>query len=139
MKGERWYGDGLRFQCRQCGSCCTGAPGFVWVTERETKSLAAMLQMSLQEFTDKYLRRVGGRVSLKERANGDCFLFQDKKCLVYQSRPRQCRTYPFWKECLSSEQHWDLYVRDCPGAGHGRLYEAEEIERIVSGGETISG
>ena len=28
--GEPWYRDGLRFQCTQCGNCCTGDPGVVW-------------------------------------------------------------------------------------------------------------
>ena len=27
-----WYRDGLRFECTRCGACCTGAPGYVWVT-----------------------------------------------------------------------------------------------------------
>ncbi|MFM7740581.1 MAG: YkgJ family cysteine cluster protein, partial [Planctomycetota bacterium] len=28
---EPWYKDGLRFQCSQCGDCCTGGAGYVWV------------------------------------------------------------------------------------------------------------
>ena len=30
-----WYAAGLRFFCTQCGDCCSGAPGFVWVNEEE--------------------------------------------------------------------------------------------------------
>ena len=26
---------GLRFECTQCGDCCTGAPGYVWVNKAE--------------------------------------------------------------------------------------------------------
>ena len=28
-----WYADGLPFTCTQCGDCCTGDPGYVWVTD----------------------------------------------------------------------------------------------------------
>ncbi len=36
-----WYQDGLAFTCTQCGKCCTGDPGFVWVTDEEIAALAA--------------------------------------------------------------------------------------------------
>ena len=37
---ELWYKDGLQFTCSQCGDCCTGAPGFVWVNGDEIRALA---------------------------------------------------------------------------------------------------
>ena len=36
-----WYRDGLQFECTQCGNCCTGDPGYVWVTPEEIKAIAA--------------------------------------------------------------------------------------------------
>ena len=35
-----WYADGLQFTCTQCGDCCTGDPGVVWVTDEELKAIA---------------------------------------------------------------------------------------------------
>ena len=35
-----WYADGLRFACTQCGNCCTGEPGFVWVNDAEIAAIA---------------------------------------------------------------------------------------------------
>ena len=45
-----------------------------------------------------YTRKAQGRVTLRERANGDC-VFWDRKagCTVYPARPAQCRTWPFWE------------------------------------------
>ena len=38
---DPWYAQaGLRFKCSQCGDCCTGAPGFVWVNKEEIAKLA---------------------------------------------------------------------------------------------------
>ena len=34
-KEQPWYKDGLGFQCTQCGDCCTGAPGYVWINAAE--------------------------------------------------------------------------------------------------------
>jgi len=28
-----WYADGLSFTCTCSGNCCTGGPGFVWMSE----------------------------------------------------------------------------------------------------------
>src|SRR5688500_1701558 len=30
-----WFADGLSFTCTACGNCCTGGPGFVWITKEE--------------------------------------------------------------------------------------------------------
>ena len=41
-----WYEQGLRFTCTTCGNCCTGGPGYVWVTDEEVDRLAAHLGLS---------------------------------------------------------------------------------------------
>ena len=38
-----WYKDGLRFECTQCGACCSGEPGFVWVADEEIAGMAGLL------------------------------------------------------------------------------------------------
>jgi len=42
-----WYHAGLQFQCTQCGSCCTGAPGYVWINKEEIAALAAVLKLDV--------------------------------------------------------------------------------------------
>ena len=37
---EPWYKEGLRFKCTECGKCCTGAPGYVWVNKEEVAEMA---------------------------------------------------------------------------------------------------
>lgn len=113
---EPWYKDGLPFGCTECGKCCTGAPGYVWVDEEEIAEMAKVLNISSAEFVRKYTRLVHGEISLKEHPkNYDCVFLQDKKCLLYKSRPKQCRTYPFWKENLSSKQAWEEAAEHCEG------------------------
>lgn len=127
---EPWYGDGLHFRCTECGNCCTGAPGTVWVDEDEINALAAFLGKPVGEIRLMHTRRVGRRVSLNEYANGDCIYFDGEKrgCTVYSVRPKQCRTWPFWNSNLRSESDWKAIQKECPGAGHGDFVPLEEIE-----------
>lgn len=125
-----WYKDGLRFQCTACGKCCSGAPGFVWVNASEVKQLAQSLEMTEDEFRDDFVRKVGNRSSLKEYPDGDCILLdpETRHCLVYDARPIQCRTWPFWSSNLKSPEAWEETCEACPGAGEGKLYGLEHIE-----------
>src|SRR5262249_5550758 len=134
----RWFGDGLRFSCRQCGNCCRGPePGYVWVSDAEIAALAARLSMSVEQFGRTYLRRVGARLSLVERANHDCVFWREGEgCAVYEPRPEQCRTFPFWKDITATRESWSRFSW-CRGKDDGRTYSLPEIEKLERGeGET---
>ena len=132
MPTEPWYSDGLKFKCTQCGDCCTGAPGFVWVNREEIAALAALVgEPDVEKFEREYVKNVGIRKSLREFPNGDCVFFdgESRKCTVYAARPRQCRTWPFWDSNLSSPEAWERTCEVCPGSGKGKLYQLEDIEK----------
>ena len=134
MEEKPWFEKGLRFECTQCGDCCTGAPGFVWVNAEEIAALAEEVGMDVAAFEAKYVRKVGIRKSLIEYANGDCVFFdpQARKCTVYHARPRQCRTWPFWQSNVQSEEAWKQTFEVCPGSGHGKLYPVEQVLHQIS-------
>ena len=133
MDESPWYKDGLRFTCTQCGDCCTGAPGYVWVTEVEIRQIAEYKGLSLGEMQMHHLRYVGGRISLREYPNGDCTFLDGKtrKCSVYPARPAQCQTWPFWNSNLADESAWKETQASCPGAGCGTLYSLEQIRTLA--------
>jgi hypothetical protein len=128
-----WYRDGLAFTCTKCGACCTGAPGYVWVSPEEIERLADFRGLSVREFSTRFVRKVGRRYSLIERPGGDC-IFWDKTagCTVYPARPVQCRTWPFGPENVESPEEWDRVRSVCPGSGNGRVYSVEEIVASIS-------
>lgn len=94
--------------------------------------MAGHLNVARDEFVKKYVRRDGTRLSLRERPNGDCILWKDK-CLVYGSRPKQCRTFPFWAHAIRSKAAFVEVSRGCPGLRCGRLYTCEDILAIAAG------
>jgi Fe-S-cluster containining protein len=114
-----WYKDGLRFKCTDCGKCCTGTPGFIWVTMQEISAMADFLKISQELFKRRYIRSRDNRFALieKKTENGDhaCIFLKDKKCQVYKARPTQCRTFPWWKENLNTEESWKLAAEQCEG------------------------
>src|SRR6516164_8901036 len=117
---KRWYHAGLRFRCTMCGNCCTGAPGFVWVTDEEIQAIAELLHEPLEHVIGAYTRVEHRGRSLREKRNGDC-VFYDKSvgCTIYAARPRQCRTWPFWASNLQTREDWQRTCEICPGAGQG--------------------
>lgn len=133
MSGKVWYHKGLRFQCTGCGDCCTGAPGYVWVVAEEISAIAEKVGLSAAEFEATYVRRVGVRKSLLEYENGDCVMFDPERraCRVYEARPRQCRTWPFWDSTVGTPDDWQQTCEDCPGCGNGPVVPSAEIQRRV--------
>lgn len=114
-----WYKDGLRFACTQCGACCTGSPGYVWVSEEEIVEMATFLKITTAEFKRLYTRQVNGQLSLKEFPKSfDCIFLRGKQCTLYGSRPKQCRTFPFWPENVKSKESWEETAKRCEGINH---------------------
>jgi Fe-S-cluster containining protein len=110
-----WYADGLRFACTGCGRCCTGGSGYVWVRVDEIVAMASALGMATDDFGRRYLRRVDGRYALVDRPGGDCVFLDGKSCRVYETRPAQCRAFPWWPATLRSPGAWKRAAEGCEG------------------------
>jgi len=124
-----WYANGLRFECTQCGNCCSGDPGYVWLSVKEQKQMATALGLPRDEFLLRYTRLVSDRISLLERPNGDCILLTaDGRCAVNSIKPRQCLAFPFWPRLVASKEAWERAGTRCPGIDKGTHYAPEEID-----------
>ncbi len=136
MPRMKWIEEGLRFSCTSCGNCCKG-PGYVWVDESDIRAMAEVLEMEPDAFSRRYVRRTRGRLSLTETGPDDrCVLLgDDDKCRVYDVRPRQCRTFPFWPEAMKKRHVFESFSEYCPGIGKGRLYTEAEIREILDDGK----
>lgn len=131
-----WYRDGLQFECTQCGNCCGGGPGHVFVSQTEIEAAAKLLNLTPDEFTQQHTRKIGWRRSLLELKNWDCeFLRPDsngrKTCAIYEARPIQCRTWPFWKSNLQSRRAWESTSKGCPGVNTGSVHPLPVIQAAL--------
>lgn len=115
---DLWFSEGLLFTCTGCGDCCTGA-GRVWLTEEEIVRLANHLGLSPHQLVTDMVERVEGRWALREDPqSGACTFLRARRCEVYEARPRQCRTFPWWPSTLSSPEAWREAERTCEGINH---------------------
>lgn len=135
-KNAPWYIAGLHFECQQCGNCCSGPEeGVIWITKPEIEKAAKHLGITPAEFRKKCLRRIGLRLTIKEnQQTKDCIFLTrfkgSKGCAIYDFRPTQCRTWPFWSSNLHSPDDWNYAAMKCPGINKGKLYTFDEIEKI---------
>jgi Fe-S-cluster containining protein len=106
----------------------------VWVTEEDIARIAAHRGETAEAFAQRNVRLIDGRLSLTEKWNGECVLYDSNRgCTVYPVRPRQCRTYPFWRSVVATPQTWAEEATSCAGIGQGEVVRGEEIQRMVDG------
>lgn len=132
---EEAAAEGLRFDCIQCSACCSGSPGLVRLSREDLARLAKGFSMDPETFVSRYCRWLelgsGPELCLKECENYDCVFLQKGACSVYQLRPTQCRTYPFWDEIVESKVTWNREAACCPGIGKGTRHSPEEISDLL--------
>lgn len=98
--------------------------------------MAKALRMSTRAFRKRHVRRVGSRLSLREEANGDCTMLENKRCRVYAAKPQRCTTFPFWGPVVESAAMWRETALRCEGIDQGDFYASAEIERLLAGDPT---
>jgi Fe-S-cluster containining protein len=130
-----WWAGGVRFECQGSGRCCVsrGEYGYVYMTLADRQRAAKAVGLATGAFTRAYCAKTEGSFHLRDGAGPEClFLEGGNRCGIYQGRPTQCRTWPFWPEVMSPKA-WKADVEAyCPGVGKGRLWKKEDIERALA-------
>ena len=104
--------------CESCeGRCCTGESGYIYVTKAEIEKIALLKGMDTKEFVKQYLFKKMYKYSIKEKKVGESYecIFYDASangCTIYDARPSQCKTFPFWDYY---KKRVDELKLECPG------------------------
>lgn len=128
---KKFWSEGIQFQCQGSGNCCVsrGGYGYVYLTKSDRKAMAKQLGIPAATFTQKYCDQEAGIWKLKNGPTDDCVFLKDKRCTVYQGRPTQCRTWPFWPEVMNAKTWGGEVAKFCPGVGKGKVWTAAEVEK----------
>jgi len=121
------------FQCRQCGDCCAGRGG-IFVKPREVDKMAALLELSPEEFGRRYVEAsaLGPRLTVAD--NGSCvFLMAGNRCRVHPVKPFICRQWPFLPALLVDADELEHAKTACPGINPGCSHE-EFVEAALGQG-----
>jgi Fe-S-cluster containining protein len=121
MATKRWFDKSLSFACTSCGRCCKSRNTRVYVNPSEVEELATYKSTTVPEFLHKYTSTVTdarGRVLttlVGHPTLQQCVFLEGNKCSVYEARPTQCRTYPFWPQNLIGPAEWRAEATNCEG------------------------
>jgi Fe-S-cluster containining protein len=107
-----------------------GTYGYVYLSLSDRRRMANLLGLKCNVFTRRYCNKTNDLFHLKSPEK-DCQFLQGSRCSVYEGRPTQCRTWPFWPENLNART-WNREVSNyCAGVGQGKLYSSQEILKII--------
>jgi len=99
----------------------------VYLTDEEILDLAELLRLREPEFRARYtFRDELGWAQLRDVKERCVFLDPvTNLCRVYEARPAQCRTFPFWRSAIR-DGDWTPEVRQlCEGVGRGPSHSPE--------------
>ena len=133
-KRPPWYAEGLRFACQpDCGRCCSrhDAYAYVYLSEDDAAALAAHLHLDEDTFRARWTALDDGDLVLRMGEDA-CPFLDGARCTVYDARPTQCRTFPFWKENLRRRSSWEGLKTFCPGVGEGPVHSLLQIRERVA-------
>lgn len=138
MSAEKTGIGPLKFKCQNSGKCCVsrGEVGFVFLTQKDVFRLSVFLNKPVSDFAKQslfdYTRFKKGR-SLQwhlTNSEGPCQFLKNKKCSIYEARPQQCRSWPFYPEHMTPKA-WAETAKFCPGIGKGPELSQDEVSKII--------
>jgi Fe-S-cluster containining protein len=104
----------------------------VFLSHNDLEKVAHSFRLEYGEFIERYCRFVDMNEKLKlsfiEKDNYDCIFWEKNGCSIYEARPIQCRSYPFWSSHLKSHRDWADLASFCPGVGRGKSHSQISIE-----------
>ena len=131
--------DDYKFECQECAECCSGGHGFIFLSDNDISRIIKRLNLDFKSFLNQYCITVDcgsyKTISLKEKKkikNGikiyDCIFLHDRRCIIYEDRPEQCKTYPFWPGIVFNADSWKSEASCCPGINKGKSISREQVE-----------
>ncbi len=121
------------FNCQQCGDCCSGRGG-IHVRPHEVEAMAALLAMSVDDFTRTYVEKsvTGPRLTVAE--NGFCvFMGEGHLCRVHPVKPFICRQWPFLPALVVNPDELEHAKGACPGINPKCTHEEFVAEALSQG------
>lgn len=92
----------------------------MYLNEAEASKIASKLKITIIEFVANYCEEResddGILTSLRSKPERrECVFLENNKCSIYDTRPTQCATYPWWPQNLMGKSEWRGESFRCEG------------------------
>ncbi len=126
----------MRFKCLSCGECCRWG-GYAFLYPDDVTRISEHLNLTLQEFINKYCRLVfveyneDGEVTkipylMLGRGENGCIMLDGNLCSIHPVKPFQCEAAPFLAEFLLDDEGAKAFADNCRGLGRGPKFDIAE-------------
>lgn len=95
----------VKFECTKCGKCCTG-PSAVGPRLSEVDFKRLLAKLGSYDMQRAVKRHGDGAPQIRMHQGRCVFLQSDNRCGVYEERPDQCRSFPFWSVLWVKPGDW---------------------------------
>ena len=102
------------FKCTKCGECCR-EQGFVFFLRDDIRRAAKHLGMTAERFTNEYLIKTSEGWAVTVMKYKPCTFLSADGCRIHAAKPKQCETFPYWKEYIGKDGKLISFDRPCPG------------------------
>lgn len=132
----------MKFECQKScgGKCCSMGwdkkSDFVFLTKRDRQKISKYLNVKVTDFAFKgefLFTRFTKKISRQWALNnltGTCQFLENGRCGIYEVRPTQCKTFPFWPELMFKGAYMAL-KEFCPGIGKGKRANNDLLEEQI--------
>lgn len=80
-----------QIDCKECGNCCKTLRPLV--TDSEIQNLSQLDKISAKDFIFNFVEKDDFE-DIKYLKQAPCKYLKDKNCSIYNSRPKDCKSYP---------------------------------------------
>ena len=121
----------MNFECQESckGKCCKlnreAQKSFIFVSESEVHQIAMVSGERVDQFarladfdSTRFTNKKSKQWYINNEGLSACRFFKKGKCRIYDFRPTQCATYPYWPENMT-KKGWKETGAFCPGVGKG--------------------
>ena len=92
-----------QIDCTTCGNCCKKLKSCI--IDRDIERLSNRLNITKEQVIDQYTETDDGELYFKDLP---CTFLKDNKCLIYNDRPEDCRSFPHLHKEFFTSRLWDV-------------------------------
>ena len=121
----------MNFECQESckGKCCKlnreAEKSFIFLSETEAHQIAMISGERIEQFailaefdSTRFTKKKSKQWYLNNSGLAACRFFKKGKCSIYDFRPTQCATFPYWPENMT-KKGWKQIGEFCPGIDKG--------------------